>query len=102
MDHLDNYYLAVMAALNELAERHGIAPYEFCAHVRNAPILSPSPITVTFDTPPSGTDSYSRMLSSLGLSLTQEEPVQLVGTERHVWDTIQAALARAPRRLIRG
>lgn len=102
MDRIDNYHLAVMTAVNELAGRHGLKPYEFSADVRSARDVKEPPIILNFDDPPSGRGGgYSRMISALGLSL-DSDPLQLSGTEQHVWDTIQAALARAPRPRTRG
>lgn len=90
---LDNFDVAVLCQVNELAARHGVPPHCFSASAgyRNGVY------TVDFDTPDeSAMSQFDAMLRALGID-PEGDAADLAGTEQFVWDKLADALRKAPR-----
>ena len=92
---LDNCDIAILTRLNELAERHGLKPYDFVATVRHDP-NSPNAI-LSFEDPAQGNalreERYGKMLQSLGVGADDT----LTAPYAQVIDALDNALQQAPR-----
>jgi len=93
---LDNISIAILTKVNELAERHGLNPYDFVASVRDvegAAILA-------FEIPASGNrvreDRFDKMLQDLGVN----EGV-LKAKCSHIIDALDNALQLSPKPRLR-
>jgi hypothetical protein len=99
----DNITIAIYAKLNELAERHGLKPYDFVATVRSGP---GDDMALAFEWPaehhprpggsrppqtPNKGERYDRMLRDLGIP---ERSSVLVGTDAAIVDALDNALQR--------
>ncbi|MGH7173848.1 MAG: hypothetical protein ACRELG_26500 [Gemmataceae bacterium] len=91
---LDNVTLAIFCKLNDLAERHGLKPYDFVVTLKDGPR---SEIRLEFEVHPTGNGlkerQYNRMLQSLGIP---DDGHILEGTDRHIIDLLDNALQLAP------
>jgi hypothetical protein len=93
---LGNIEVAILTKLNELAERHGLSPLDISADLCRQDEKS----KLVFYTLPQETvplERFERMLAGLGL--TDRETLHIEGTEQQIYDTIQWAIEKAPRRL---
>lgn len=92
---LDNVTVAIFTKLNDLAERHGLKPYDFVVTQKDGPELE---IRLEFEVHPTGNTlkerQYDRMLRSLGIP---DDSQILEGTDRHIIDLLDHALERAPK-----
>jgi hypothetical protein len=93
---LDNVKVAIFTKLNELAERHGLKPYDFVAVQKEAPGFK---ISLQFEVHATGNAlkerQYDKMLHSLGIS---EDGSELQGTDSQIIDALDSALHHAPKR----
>lgn len=94
---LDNVDVAVFTKLNELADRHGLKPYDFVAtfswkEVAHSHVLN-------FECPASGNalreERFDNMLSAIGITVTDK--ADLRGRPEQIIDALDNALERAPR-----
>jgi len=93
---LGNVEIAILTKLNELAERHGLSPLDISADFHRQGDKS----MLVFYTLPQETvplDKCERMLAGLGL--TDGETLHIEGTEQQIYDTLQWAIEKAPRRV---
>ena len=92
---IDNIQVAILTKVNELAERHGMRPYQFCAAVRFDE--DPSRITLKFEVPVSAnsakTKSFNKMLDLIGFA---EDTHALTGSAGQIIDALDNALHRSP------
>jgi hypothetical protein len=92
---LDNIQIAILIKVNELAERHGIKPYQFCAVVR---IEDPSHISLSFEVPVSGDSAnvkrFNKMLDQIGFG---EDTHTLMGSDKQIIDALDKAIHHAPK-----
>jgi hypothetical protein len=93
---LDNQDVAVLTKLNELAERHGLKPYDFLANLKPAD----ESYTLDFEIPASGNnlreERYEKMLNGLGIG--NNDKASVTGEMSYIIDAIDNALKIAPRR----
>lgn len=100
---LDNLDVAILTKLNDLAERHGLRPYDFVATIRfeEGPGSEDGQHVLEFECPASGNalreERFERMLSSLGVTVTDERGAVLAGTPAHIIDALDHALSLAPK-----
>lgn len=93
---LGNVEVAIVTSLNELAERHGLSPLDISA----ACYPQGDKSKLVFYTLPQENvplDKFERMLAGLGL--TDGETLHIEGTPQQIYDTIQWAIEKAPRRV---
>lgn len=91
---MDNFSIAVLVALNTLAERHDLEPHDFVATMAN----DVRDVHLRFEAPPSDQGKRRRFDSMLlGLGISLDNPV-LSGDEATVWTKLRVALRKAPRR----
>jgi|SRR5665213_2104783 len=92
---LDNVDVAVLTKVNELAERHGLKPYDFIATFKH----SEKGYTLDFECPASGNDlreeRFDKMLAAIGITVTDK--ATLSGKPAQVIDALDNALEHAPR-----
>jgi hypothetical protein len=89
---LDNFDVAVLTKVNELASRYTLLPYQFSASAG----YQHGDYCVTFDMPDPGFEhQFDRMLSALGIN-PNASVAELIGTEREVWTRIATAIQKAP------
>jgi hypothetical protein len=79
---VDNIDVAILMRVNELAERHGVKPYEFIATMNQ------------------GTDGCRMTFEIPAETVSQQDGV-LSGGESAIIDTLDSALRRAPKALTR-
>ncbi len=97
---LDNQDVAVLTRLNELAERHGLKPYDFIATFRHVEDKS-GDVTykLTFESTPHGNslreERFETMLKGLGID--QNNTLELKGETCMIIDALDDALQIAPR-----
>lgn len=91
---IDNYSIALIGRLNELAARFGIEPYEYVVTFDSS---AAGPHVLRFESPPplSKDVAFGRMLELLGIG-DDRHTVEIEGSEEEIWQTVQNALARAP------
>src|SRR6266852_4322196 len=96
---LDNIHVAILTKVNELAERHGIKPYDFCAGIH---IEDPSRVTLKFEIPVSGNSSkvrsFNKMLDLLGFD---EDTHSLTANVEQIVDALDNGLRLAPKPQLR-
>jgi hypothetical protein len=92
---MNNQDVAVMTKLNELAERHGLKPYDFLANLKT----TDESYTLDFEIPASGNalreERYEKMLNALGIG--DDDKASIAGEISYIIDTIDNALTVAPR-----
>lgn len=95
---MENVGVAIMTAVNELARRHGIKPYEFVAVLDTKP-QNHTEIELRFESPPEQdkTAAFERMLADLGASTSGDDMPRLRGTDEAIYKSLETALKRAPR-----
>lgn len=94
MPGIDNYSVAVLVALNELALRYSIRPCDFVATVG---FRASDSVEVRFEAPPADRVTQKRfhdILVAVGASM---ETLSVAGTERDIYDRIEAAIRVAPK-----
>jgi hypothetical protein len=93
---VDNQDVAVMTKLNDLAERHGLKPYDFLANLKP----TAESYALDFEIPASGNalreERYEKMLSDLGIG--DDDKSSMTGEMSDIIDAIDNALKIAPRR----
>lgn len=99
---LENYNVAIINMVNELAGRYGLRPYDFTAVVYSKDV-QPYDIELRFESPPNDDkkmEALDRMLIDLGIPnvLESADMPRLVGSEETVYNALEAALQRAPQR----
>ncbi len=91
---LDNIEIAILTKVNELADRQGIKPYEFCAVIHTND--DPSKLTLQFEVPVSNKSAtaknFSHMLDSIGFG---QESHSLTGSDQQIIDALDVALRLA-------
>lgn len=95
---LDNYSVAILTAVNDLAGRFGLQPYDFVA-VLDLRADEAKSAVLRFESPPATGQqaNFDRMLAALGA----DEAVRVTGTERELFDSIQHAIHKAPTKRVR-
>jgi hypothetical protein len=88
----DNCTVAILSKVNDLAERHGIRPYDFVATVqydidRHARVLAFEIVPAEEQHP-----AFFKMLDRIGAS-----EGKLEGTDKQIIDTLDHALQLAPK-----
>ncbi len=95
---LDNLDIAVLTKLNELAERHGLKPYDFVATFRCAD-SERSRYALHFEMSASGTalreKRFDQMLGAIGIE--SADAAELTGSPVTIIDALDRALQTAPR-----
>lgn len=94
--YLGNVEVAILTSLNELAVRHGLSPLDISA----AYYPQGDKSHLTFYTLPQEAvplSKFERMLAGLGL--TDHETLHIEGSPQQIYDTIQWAIEKAPRRV---
>ena len=95
---MENLSVAVMTAVNELAGRHGIKPYEFVA-VLDTKLDHPTDIELRFEsTPDQNVPAFDRMLEDLGVPHAGDDMPRLRGSEETIYRSLERALEKAPKR----
>jgi hypothetical protein len=97
---LDNLDLAVLSRVNELAERHGLKPYDFVATTKyEADAKGETRYVLDFEMPAYGNalreERYGRMLKDLGI--VPGDRAALSGEPATIIDALDKALQLAPR-----
>lgn len=96
MDIID---LAIYARLNDLADRHGLKPYDFVAVFRHDESAGIGQYKLDFELPASGNAlreaRFDTMLNDLGI--VQGYDAVLRGDCESIIDALEAAMAVAPR-----
>lgn len=94
---LDNVDVAVLTKLNELADRHGLKPYDFVATFLQKG--DAQNYALTFEIPAQGNalreERFDNMLTAIGD--TVPETGILSGHTEQIIDALDNALERAPR-----
>lgn len=94
---LDNVDVAVLTKLNELADRHGLKPYDFVAAFRWKEDARNH--VLTFECPASGNalreERFDNMLTAIGITVTDK--ADLSGSPEQIIDALDNALEHAPR-----
>ena len=94
---LDNVDVAVLTKVNELADRHGLKPYDFVAtfgwkEAAHTHVLN-------FECPASGSSRrekrFDNMLTAIGITVTDK--ADLSGRPEQIIDALDNALEHAPR-----
>lgn len=98
---LDNFSVAILNNVNELARRYEIDVCDFVAVVDWSPDAETQLRFESTPEEPMKAAAFERMLRTLGTCDYRGEP-RLCGEERQVWEAVQSALARAPKRRTRG
>lgn len=92
---LDNVDVAVLTKVNELADRHGLKPYDFVATFKRGT----KGWLLEFECPASGNDlreeRYGKMLTAIGI--TDGNRAALKGDATKIIDALDNALDLAPR-----
>lgn len=97
---LDNVEIAILSRLNELAERHGLSPLDFRAVFLHE---SDGQSTLRFSDVPDEVvpqDRFARMLAGMGI--TDDDTLDITGTDQQLYDTLQWAIQQAPKPPARG
>jgi len=97
---LDNQNVAVLSRVNELAERHGLKPYDFVATSKfEEDDTGISQHVLEFEVPAQGNalreERYDRMLKDIGI--VQGDRAVLRGDAATIIDALDNALQLAPR-----
>ena len=91
----DNVDVAVLTKVNELAERHGLKPYQFVATFKG----EGNGYALEFECPASGNDlreeRYDKMLTDIGIKVGDR--AVLKGDTAKIIDALDNALEHAPR-----
>jgi hypothetical protein len=96
---LDNVDVAIMTKVNDLAERHGLKPYDFVAVIKvEEDAKGKTSDILAFEVPASGNalreERFDRMLADIGV----DEDGRLVKNDyRDIVDALDHALQIAPR-----
>jgi hypothetical protein len=92
----DNLDIAVLAKVNELAERHGLKPYDFVAIYRHD--TDKQQEVLSFESPAGGNalreQRFGKMLADLGVG----DNDKLRGTPATIVDALDHAISVSPRR----
>jgi hypothetical protein len=94
---LDNYAVAVLTKVNELADRHGLKPYDFVATFKWDENAQDG--ILDFESPAQGNalreERYKKMIADIGITVTDR--AVLIGDEAQIIDALDNALNIAPR-----
>ena len=84
---LDNLSVAALQLVNDIAEKHGLRPYQFVARTIHK---DDGAWIVRFESPPDpgATRGFQKMMRALGMADNQ---MDLEGSEREIWDRLVAA-----------
>lgn len=92
----DNQDVAVFTRLNDLAQRHGLKPYDFVASFMPEDKDQGTTYVLTFEVPAQGNalreERFDKMLASIGA-----DTGQLRGDTAAIIDALDNALEHAPR-----
>lgn len=92
---LDNFDVAVLSKVNELAGRYGIKPYEFVATGGSVPVDDGGDhYRLRFEALPPDSKAFDTLLHNLGLN---PEAAELVGTTEEIFKALESAIAKSPR-----
>jgi hypothetical protein len=96
---MDNQDVAVLTRVNELAERHGLKPYDFVATSKLEEDDTGIAQVLEFEVPARGNalreERYDRMLKDIGI--VQGDRAVLRGDTAAIIDALDNALQLAPR-----
>lgn len=96
---MDNQDVAVLTRVNELAERHGLKPYDFVATFKIEEGTKGITHVLEFEVPAQGNalreERYDRMLKDIGIG--QGDEAVLKGDTATIIDALDTALQLAPR-----
>ena len=96
---LDNNDVAILTKVNDLAERHGIKPYDFVASVRDSAADGTSETILAFEVVPNSNTGkqaqFFKMLDSIGAG---QKTGRLEGTAKHIINALDHALHVAPKK----
>lgn len=99
MEKSDNFHVAVMQKVNELAGRWGIKPYNFVATFEQSDKEMASVLAFDNSFMNSATaeelKKYSNMLTDLGIYQHAEK--RLVGSDETIYEALEKALKFAPK-----
>lgn len=91
---LDNITVAILSKVNELAERHGLKPYDFVATYSETKDSKQS--VLAFEIAPATKEKQElmeKMLDAIGVN--QDGVLQ--GSDAQVYTALEEAIARSPR-----
>lgn len=92
---LDNFEVAVLAKVNELAGRHGIKPYEFVATFASLDREDGRlEYRLRFEAGDLDSKPFDRLLTALGVPPGEGE---LTGSASAIYDALESAIAKSPR-----
>jgi len=96
---MDNQDVAVLTRVNELAERHGLKPYDFVATFKSEEAAKGITHVLEFEVPARGNalreQRYDPMLNDIGIN--QGHEAVLKGDTATIIDALDNALQLAPR-----
>ena len=84
---LDNLSVAALQLLNEIAERHGLRPYQFVAKTMHK---DDGAWVVRFESPPDpgSARGFQSMMRALGVA---DDQMDIEGSEQEIWDRLVRA-----------
>lgn len=96
---MDNFSVATMILVNELADRFGIKPYDFVATIHTQ-TGQPFAAELRFECEPSAAHAagFRRMLGDLGVAEAGHNAPRLLGSEKSIYRALESALERAPQK----
>ena len=96
---LDNVNIAVLTKVNELAERHGLKPYDFVATFNFEEDAKRTRHVLDFEVPASGNalreERFDKMLRDLGI--VANDRASLIGKPSQIIEALDQALNISPR-----
>jgi len=96
---LDNVDIAILTKVNELAERHGLKPYDFVATFNFEEDAKGTRHVLEFEHPASGNalreERFDKMVRDLGI--VTEDRSALIGKPSQIIDALDHALSLSPR-----
>lgn len=96
----DNWEVAIFTRLNELAERHGLSPFDFSASLSRDGKGHSMLIFHVVPDEEIPTERFTRLLAGLGI--TDDDTLHIEGTDEQIYDTLTWAIQNAPRPPQRG
>jgi hypothetical protein len=91
---LDNQDIAILTRVNELAEKHGVKPYDFVAGVRSNDETGKTELN--FEVILGNTAKVEAMVAATGA-----KGGTLAGEVKEIIDSLDAAIAKAPKSRIK-
>jgi hypothetical protein len=95
----DNQDVAILTRVNDLAERHGLKPYDFVATIRREGGGNLGRYVLEYEVPAQGNalreERFAKMLKDIGIVPGDEAALR--GDTATIIDALDNALQRAPR-----